>query len=173
MSNTTFFSNGDILHLIKWINATLIIILVLMPCVQCQKTMEDWFNVGLALYEQSKYDEALKAYDESIRLDQNVPSVWYNKALILQLWAITVKPFRLTIGPLRSIPQYAEAWRYKGNALLDNQGELDEAIKALNEAIRAKSKRCQSLVQQRLCSQTPGQDNRGQCSLRQGQGAGF
>jgi tetratricopeptide (TPR) repeat protein len=45
--------------------------------------MEDWFNVGLALYEQSKYDEVLKSYDESIRLDQNVPSVWYNKGIDL------------------------------------------------------------------------------------------
>jgi tetratricopeptide (TPR) repeat protein len=56
--------------------------------------------------------------------------------LILQLWAITVKPFRLTIGPLRSIPQYAEAWRNKGNALLDYQGELNEAIRCFDEAIR-------------------------------------
>ena len=56
----------------KLVSAFFILLLVLMTSAQCQQTAEDWHNKGLALYNQGKYDEAMGAYDEAIRL---VPDV--------------------------------------------------------------------------------------------------
>jgi tetratricopeptide (TPR) repeat protein len=48
------------------------------------KSAEDWYNKGVALYYQGKYDEAIKAYDEAIRLDPNYAMAWYYKALVFK-----------------------------------------------------------------------------------------
>ena len=42
-----------------------------------------WNNKGIALNAQGKYDEAVKAYDEAIRLDPSFADAWYNKGLAL------------------------------------------------------------------------------------------
>jgi tetratricopeptide (TPR) repeat protein len=46
-------------------------------------TAEDWFNKGVTLYNESKYDEAIKAYDEAIRLAPNLIEAWNNKGMAL------------------------------------------------------------------------------------------
>jgi Flp pilus assembly protein TadD len=39
---------------------------------------------GIALASQGKYDEAVKAYDEAIRLDPNYAKAWYNKGVAIE-----------------------------------------------------------------------------------------
>ena len=41
-----------------------------------------WNKKGVAFRIQGKYDEAIQAYSEAIRLDPENADVWYNKALI-------------------------------------------------------------------------------------------
>ena len=43
-----------------------------------------WSNKGNALGKQGKYDEAIKAYDEAIRLDPKDADAWYNKGIDLK-----------------------------------------------------------------------------------------
>jgi Tetratricopeptide repeat. len=43
-----------------------------------------WSNKGGALNGQGKYDEAIKACDEAIRLDPNISEAWYNKGIALK-----------------------------------------------------------------------------------------
>jgi tetratricopeptide (TPR) repeat protein len=52
-----------------------------------QPTVEGWLNRGAALYNESKYDDAIKAYDEAIRLTPNyaaVAATWNNKGVALK-----------------------------------------------------------------------------------------
>jgi tetratricopeptide (TPR) repeat protein len=49
-----------------------------------QMSSESWNNKGVALDEQGKYDDAIKAYDEAIRLDSNLAMVWINKTADLE-----------------------------------------------------------------------------------------
>jgi tetratricopeptide (TPR) repeat protein len=44
--------------------------------------MGPWFSKGLALAK--KYDEAIKACDETIRLDPNHALAWYAKGIVLE-----------------------------------------------------------------------------------------
>jgi tetratricopeptide (TPR) repeat protein len=42
-----------------------------------------WNNKGRALYYQGKYEEALQAFDEALRLDPELATAWNNKGFAL------------------------------------------------------------------------------------------
>jgi tetratricopeptide (TPR) repeat protein len=63
--------------------ALFILLILLTTSAQCQQTAEDWFDKATALDSQGKYEEAIRAYDEAIRLDPNVPAIWGNKELMI------------------------------------------------------------------------------------------
>jgi tetratricopeptide (TPR) repeat protein len=48
-----------------------------------QKTKEQWLNEGFALDELKRYDEAIAAYEQAIRLDPNYASAYHNKGVAL------------------------------------------------------------------------------------------
>jgi len=47
------------------------------------ETAEEWNNKGYALYESGKYEEAIAAYNEAIKIDPVFKAAWYNKGLAL------------------------------------------------------------------------------------------
>jgi outer membrane protein assembly factor BamD (BamD/ComL family) len=52
------------LGLMRIICVVFILFLELMMSVQCRLTASDFYNEGVVLYNQGKYDDAVKAYDE-------------------------------------------------------------------------------------------------------------
>ena len=42
-------------------------------------TASDWFDKGQELYFQGKYDDALQAFDEAIKIDPENAAAWQNK----------------------------------------------------------------------------------------------
>jgi tetratricopeptide (TPR) repeat protein len=122
----------------KLIYIAFIFWLALMTSAQCQQTAEDCYNKGVALSDQGKYNEAIKAYNEAIRLNPNLAVAWYNKATILGRdlgkYDEAIKAYDEAI---RLDPNYfaVAAWYNKG-ITLGIQGKYDEAIKCYEEAIR-------------------------------------
>ena len=51
--------------------STLAVLAATVTPISGQGTCEDWFNKGNALLDQRKYDEAIQAYDEAIRLAES------------------------------------------------------------------------------------------------------
>jgi len=93
-----------------------------------------WRNKGSALYFLGKYDEAIKCYDESIKIDPSNPVVWNNKGLALYYLgkfdeAIASYEHAITIDP-----SDADAWNSKGNSL-NSLKKYEEAILAYEHAI--------------------------------------
>ena len=41
-------------------------------------------NLGLALYEQGKYEEALERLEEALTLNPDLGEAWQNKGLVLE-----------------------------------------------------------------------------------------
>ena len=41
--------------------------------------IEGWYNLGFALNEIEEYEEAVKAYDEALAIDNFIFNIWFNK----------------------------------------------------------------------------------------------
>ncbi|MFZ3148069.1 MAG: HEAT repeat domain-containing protein [Methanothrix sp.] len=52
--------------------------------------VDAWYNKGLALSGQGKYDEAIKCYDEVIRLIPNDAGGWNNKDITLEAFQVPI-----------------------------------------------------------------------------------
>src|SRR5439155_25335259 len=49
-----------------------------------QKSSQQWFNEGNTLCDLKRYEEALSAFDQAIRLDPNHADAYYGKSLTLE-----------------------------------------------------------------------------------------
>jgi tetratricopeptide (TPR) repeat protein len=104
-------------------------------------TAKDWFGKGSAFLIQGKLDEAVKAFEEAIRLDPNDAGSWLDKGVALSRqgkYDEARKAYEEAINAsdeaIRQNPNLTYAWYNKGNAL-KAQGKYDEAIKAYDKAI--------------------------------------
>ncbi len=112
-----------------------ILLLALMTSAQCQMTAEDQYNKGLALYNQSKYDDAIQAYDEAIRLDPNDTRARAYKADSLENQGKSVEATVVNDEAIELRHDQAMDWYNKGVAL-DDQGNHYAAFGAYKEATR-------------------------------------
>ncbi|UEC43178.1 MAG: putative Chitosanase [Methanothrix sp.] len=101
-----------------------------------------WINKGNKLNDQGKYDDAIEAYEEAIRLDpsssvarSNLAITWNNKGNKLNDQGKYDDAIEAYEEAIRLDPENRVAWHNKGNAL-SSQGKYSEAIQAYDEAIR-------------------------------------
>ncbi len=101
-----------------------LMMLVIPACGQ--ETEEEYLDEGVALAMQGKYDEAIQAFDEAIRLDPEDALAWNNKGVALAMQGKYDEAIQAYDETIRLYPEYADVWYYKGLALAV-QGEYDEA----------------------------------------------
>jgi tetratricopeptide (TPR) repeat protein len=93
-----------------------------------------WNEKGIALADMGKYDEAILAFNESIRLDPNRADSWYSKGVALYDMGKYDDSLKAYEEAIRLNPNHADAWYNKGIDL-GIQGKYDEAIQAFDKAI--------------------------------------
>lgn len=94
-----------------------------------------WVNKGNALYNQGKYEDAVEAYDEAIKLDTENTPAWLAKGLALDELERYYEAIEAYDEVIKLDPEIAAAWNDKGVAL----GKLDkddEEIAAYEKAIK-------------------------------------
>jgi len=99
------------------------------------KYAESLFVEGLALLELGRYEEALKCYEELIKINPNYAEVWYAKGVVLRSLGRNEDAIKCYDEAIKINPNYAEAWVGKGMALA-NLGRNEDALKCYDEAIK-------------------------------------
>lgn len=121
--------------------ASLMLILALPLLVACvapafgQTNASDWFDKGVALYNEDNFTGSLDAYEKAIEVDPRNAEAWNNKGIdlgILGKYDEALYAFR-EATQLNS--SYAEAW-YNMGAVFDIQGKYVNAIQAYSTATR-------------------------------------
>ncbi len=99
------------------------------------KTKEVWLKEGIALYNLKRYEEALAAYDQAIRLDPNYAYAYYDKGLSLYNLKRYEEALIAFDRAIRLDPNYADAYTGRGAALYELK-RCEEALTILDQAIR-------------------------------------
>jgi len=102
------------------------------------ESIEGWYNLGYAFTETEEFEEAVKAYDEALAIDNFIFEIWFNKGAALYALRDFEKAKECYEEALEINPDDAEAWNNLGNCfsrLADGQ----PAIEAYTRAVALKS----------------------------------
>ena len=98
-----------------------------------RRASEEW--LGNTLRALDKYEEALTAYDQALRLDPTYAVAWYNKGRVLHDLRRYEEALTAYDQALRLDPNYARPWCGKGNVLYDLK-RFEEALVAYDQTLR-------------------------------------
>lgn len=108
--------------------------LKISPHFTVAPTAVDWYNKGLALYNQGKYDEAIKALDNATKFDPQYVDAWETKGWALYFQERYDEAAEAFDEIIKIDPQDKVAWNSKGLALSELE-KYNEAIEAYDKAI--------------------------------------
>ncbi len=97
-------------------------------------SLEGWYNLGIALTEAGKLDEAEEAYDEALAIDNQVFEIWFNKGNVLYELGDFKKAKECYEKALELDTDDAEAWNNLGNTY-SRLTEGQKAIEAYTKAV--------------------------------------
>jgi tetratricopeptide (TPR) repeat protein len=96
--------------------------------------IEGWYNLGFALTEDEQYEEAVKAYDEALAIDNFIFEIWFNKATALYEMRDFEAARECYEEALEINPDDAEAWNNIGNChsrLTDGEAAIEAYTRAV------------------------------------------
>ena len=99
----------------------------------------NWLKKGNALFDQTKYDEAIACYDRVIEINPKNKWGWINKGDALTQLAKYDEAITIYDKAIEKYPQSADVWCDKGFAL-DYLNKFDDAIIAFDKAVELKPK---------------------------------
>jgi len=102
---------------LKFVIAVIALIVLCMPAFG-QTTPEEWFDKGIALMNQSKYDGATQAFGNAIELNPQYVEAWAGKGWSLYGSGRYYEALQAYDQAIELNPYYADAWAGTGFALL-------------------------------------------------------
>jgi tetratricopeptide (TPR) repeat protein len=101
------------------------------------ESIEGWYNLGYALSEIDENEDAVKAYDEALAIDNNIFEIWFNKGSVLYEERDFEKAKECYEKALELNPDDPEAWNNLGNCY-SRLAEGKKAIEAYTRAVALK-----------------------------------
>jgi len=99
------------------------------------KSAEDYFNSGISRNGKGQYDEAIRDFNEAIRLNPNVAVYYSNRGYSYLEKGQHDEAIRDCTEAIRLNPNRVEAYNNRGY-IFHAKGQYDEAIRDYTEAIR-------------------------------------
>jgi tetratricopeptide (TPR) repeat protein len=118
----------------KGIYAILILLLAGIISSHGEETAEGLFLKGVAFYNQEKLDDAIRAYEEAIKIDPNYDKAWNGKGCSLTRKGEFDQAIEAYNKAIELNGSYAEAWNNKGWTH-NCQGKYDDALNDCEKAI--------------------------------------
>lgn len=100
-----------------------------------QTNASDWFEKGMALYNENNFTGSLEAYERAIEIDPSNSEAWNNKGIDLGILGRYDEALYAFQEATQLNSSYAEAW-YNMGAIFDIQGKYVSAIQAYSAATR-------------------------------------
>ncbi|MDF1539991.1 MAG: tetratricopeptide repeat protein [Candidatus Thorarchaeota archaeon] len=100
-------------------------------------SLEGWYNLGFVLMELNNDEEAIKAFDEALAIDNQIFEIWFNKANSLYNLADFKHAKECYEKATEINPDDAEAWNNLGNCY-SRLAEGQKAIEAYTRAVAVK-----------------------------------
>ncbi|MGA9049225.1 MAG: tetratricopeptide repeat protein [Dehalococcoidia bacterium] len=94
-----------------------------------------YFLMGNALAALGRGEDALKAYDEALKIKPDFEGAWFNMGVALGNLGKYAEEIKCYNKAIKIDPNQAETWYNKGNAL-GNLGKYAEEIKCYNKSIK-------------------------------------
>jgi len=110
---------------------------------ECQKTSNSeelahcLYGLGILFGKKGKLKEAIKSYDEALKIKPDHQDVWYNRGNALSALGKKEEAIKSYDEAIKIKPDKFEAWGNRGNAL-SSLGKHEEAIKSYDEVIKIK-----------------------------------
>ena len=99
------------------------------------RTKEEWFKIGNDLYKLERYEEAITAYDQAIRLDPGDALSYHGKGDVLNELERYEEAITAYDQVIRLDPNFVNAYHGKGRTLC-NLGYYEEALITCDQVIR-------------------------------------
>jgi Tfp pilus assembly protein PilF len=111
------------------------------PTSRERKSAEIQHDLGVEALRNGRAPDALKAFDDALRIDDRFAEAWLGKGLVLErAFNKDAEAERAYRRALEINPAYAEAWTDLGQ-LLARTGKTDEALQAFDAALSEMSNR--------------------------------
>ena len=94
----------------------------------------DYYNMGIALQMQSKFEEAIEAYNKALAIKPDHENAYYNMGIAFKSQGKLDEAVEAYKKAIFIKPDYVNAYNNMGNAF-KSQGKLDEAVEAYKKAI--------------------------------------
>jgi tetratricopeptide (TPR) repeat protein len=124
------------------------------------EAQEAWVNKGVAHAELEEYDEAIGAYREALRIDddsEHAASAETNLAYALWEFGHTEEALDHAERAVEIDPRFPQAW-YNRGFFLSERGLYDEAVNAFDNAIRLGMRSVEVLEEKALALEELGEE---------------
>ncbi|HET9980929.1 MAG TPA: tetratricopeptide repeat protein, partial [Ktedonobacterales bacterium] len=127
---------GSYTDIINVVSITLIVISLLWYGYQLwrRRRIKSWYDKGMELARQERYEEALAAYEQAIAIIARIPHAWLNKGVTLVRLGRYDEALAAINHALKLDPTDPLAWNNKADILCENLKHYDEAIAVCDAA---------------------------------------
>jgi tetratricopeptide (TPR) repeat protein len=111
-----------------------LVILLLIVALNINLDPRRYYNEGVSLYNEGKYNEALQKFDTALFYNSNLEEAWIYKGAILQSQGRKSEALNCFENIIRINPNNAVAWNNKG-IIMKDLGNYSEALLCYDKAI--------------------------------------